>query len=313
MGARENLMAKLNVDNEQLNEIIKAKMAEKKCSATQALILMSKEAEGKPSPAPQMTLHPEEKIVPRGVDYDEPKPAPKTTASEDGFTKAVKDVTKHRIAITGPAGSGKTWTSLLLATNFGGKVALADTEFHSAANYAHKFNFDTMLIEPPYTVKKYNRAIDIAVKGGYSTLILDSISHMWDGEGGLLEESAAVSSRPGYNKFSAWSVISPEYKKFLAHMMSAPIHMIHTIRSKTDWLIDKNPDGSMKIQKVGLAPTQRKGIEYEYTFVFDMDVQHRAVVSKQRAEEIEGFSPIVPMTMDEKIAKKLMDWLEGNK
>jgi hypothetical protein len=229
MGAREKILDKLQVTNDQLTEMIQAKVKAKGCTPTEALLEIHNEAFGVKTPS--------QKIL--ATEKAE-------THTRKGFTKAVKDITKHRIAITGTAGSGKTYSALMLATHFGGKIALADTEYHSASNYANIFDFDEMLIEPDYTVDKYIEAIDLAIEGGYSTIILDSISHMWDGEGGLLEKRDAIVGRGDRNSFTAWDLLTPQYRKFVNHMLASPIHMIHTIRSKTEYSIDKDQFGKQR-------------------------------------------------------------------
>ena len=108
------------------------------------------------------------------------------------FKKAERRQAKLKIAITGPSGSGKTYSALSIATGLGKKIALVDTENYSASLYSDRFEFDVLALEPPYTVAKYNVAIQEAQKAGYEVLIIDSISHAWAGDGGLLSKKEAL-------------------------------------------------------------------------------------------------------------------------
>ncbi len=103
------------------------------------------------------------------------------------FKKAERKNAKLRLALAGPTGSGKTMGALLIAKGIGGKVAVVDTENSSAELYADVMHFDTANIQPPYSPKKFISAIEEAEKAGYTTVILDSITHEWSGVGGCLE------------------------------------------------------------------------------------------------------------------------------
>ena len=97
------------------------------------------------------------------------------------FRKAEKRKAKLRLAITGPAGSGKTYGTLLIAQGLGGKIAMLDTENGSGDLYADKFDYDVAVIQAPYTVQKYITGIHEAERAGYNVIIIDSLSHAWAG------------------------------------------------------------------------------------------------------------------------------------
>src|SRR5689334_20811772 len=132
------------------------------------------------------------------------------------FQKAVKQEAKLRLAIAGPSGSGKTYTSLAIAANLGSKIALVDTEHGSASKYADVFQFDVMEMEPPFSPNRFSGAIREAQGAGYDVIILDSLSHMWNGTGGLLEEVDKI-ARAKYqnNSFAAWKDATPIYNAFV--------------------------------------------------------------------------------------------------
>lgn len=228
--------------------------------------------------------------------------------AENPFKKAERRQAWLKLAFTGPSGSGKTFSALTVASGMATKIAVIDTENHSASLYADRFNFDALEIDPPYTIKKYNDAIRAAVTAGYEVLIIDSITHAWAGEGGLLQQKEDLDARGGKNanKFTNWGAMTKEHERFKAALLSADIHLIVTMRSKQDYVLG---EGNKPV-KVGMAPVQREGMEYEFTTVLDLAVNHTAQTSKDRTNLFDNsiFTP----TKD--TGATLMKWLmEGTK
>ncbi len=220
--------------------------------------------------------------------------------------KAERRKAKLRLALIGPTGSGKTYSALLLAFGLGGKTGLIDTENGSGDLYANIGDYDIITLEPPYTVQKYRDAIRAFEEAKYDTIIIDSLTHAWSGEGGLLDKSAQLErSGKAKNSFAAWREITPEHNKLVEEMLGSPCHIIGTMRVKTEYVLEQNEKGKMVPRKVGLAPVQRDGLEYEFTLVLDVDANHTATASKDRTSLFEGWSDrISPET-----GKKLLEWL----
>ncbi len=103
------------------------------------------------------------------------------------FTKAKRTNAKLRLAITGTAGSGKTYGALLIAKGLEGKIAVIDTECGSASLYSHLVDFDVCNLTPPFDPRRYVQLIHEAENEGYSVIIIDSLSHEWNGDGGCLD------------------------------------------------------------------------------------------------------------------------------
>lgn len=222
------------------------------------------------------------------------------------FKKAEKKQVKFKVAITGPSGSGKTYSSLCLAQGMGGKVALIDTENGSASLYADKFEFDVVEMSPPYTTEKYIQSIQGAVQAGYDVLIIDSITHAWAGAGGLLEQKEQLDSRSKSNSYTNWGAITKNHEAFKAAILHAPIHIIATMRSKQDYVVE-NVNGKNVPRKVGMAPVQRDGMEYEFTTVFDAAMDHTVAVSKDRTDLFRG--KIFTITSD--TGKQIVEWAKN--
>lgn len=225
------------------------------------------------------------------------------------FQKAVRQVAKLRLALSGPSGSGKTYSALLIASGIVPmeKVAVIDTENGSANLYANLGTYSVLTLHPPYTPKKYIEAIRAAEQEGFELVIIDSLSHAWNGEGGLLEQKdKATDAKYKGNGWAAWREVTPEYNKLIETMLNSPCHIIATMRAKTEYMQDDS-NGRKRIVKVGAAPIQRDGIEYEFTVVFDLSIDHVATVNKDRTRLFDG-QYFVP-TPD--VGKTLKQWLDA--
>ncbi|HBQ61319.1 MAG TPA: AAA family ATPase, partial [Balneolaceae bacterium] len=119
------------------------------------------------------------------------------------FTKATRKGKFIKLAITGPAGAGKTYSALRLAKGLtkNGKIALIDTENESASLYATDFDFDVMNVEAPYEINKLVQPVKAALEQGYDTLVIDSATHFWNG---ILEYKTKLDKRGG-NSFANWA------------------------------------------------------------------------------------------------------------
>ncbi|KKN74809.1 hypothetical protein LCGC14_0387020 [marine sediment metagenome] len=205
------------------------------------------------------------------------------------FQRATKDEGKLRLAIIGPSGSGKTFTSLAIAMAMGGPVAVVDTEHGSASKYADQFEFDVVEMHAPFKVDKYLAAIADAQQAGYNICILDSISHAWMGTGGILDFVDETAKRmKNANTFAAWKEGTPLYNSLVNAIVESDIHVIATMRSKTEYVMEANNRGKQTPRKIGMAPVQRDGFEYEFDVLFDMDMDNNAIVSKTRCPALNG-------------------------
>lgn len=224
-----------------------------------------------------------------------------------GFKKAKRSKAKLRLAIAGPSGAGKTYSSLLVASGICPieKVAVIDTESGSADLYADLGEYSTLTLQPPYTPKKYIDAIHEAEHAGFELVILDSLSHAWSGEGGLLDQQGkAADSKYRGNSWAAWREITPLHNQLVETILHSKLHVIATMRSKTEYMQVDN-GGKKKIEKVGMAPIQRDGIEYEFTTVFDLSQNHIATVSKDRTKLFDG-QYFIPT---KECGQALLNWL----
>jgi energy-coupling factor transporter ATP-binding protein EcfA2 len=228
------------------------------------------------------------------------------------FVKAVKTESKIRMALAGPSGSGKTYTALTLAAALadGGKVAVIDTERGSASKYADIFpEFDVMELDS-YHPDKFVQGIHEAEQAGYSVLVIDSLTHAWNGPGGMLEIVDAIAKRSkSGNTYMAWGEATPIQNRLIDGITRAKIHIIATMRSKTEYILEKDDrTGKTSPRKVGMAPQQRDNFEYEFDIFGEMDYENSLIIQKTRCSVLAG--QVIPKP-DGKVADIIKTWLHG--
>jgi ABC-type oligopeptide transport system ATPase subunit len=227
------------------------------------------------------------------------------------FKKAVKSRARLRLALVGPSGSGKTYSAMAIARglNPNGRIAVIDTERGSASKYADLFNFDVLEMAS-FSPANYVDAMKAAENAGYDIIIIDSLTHAWSGKGGALEMvDAAVARSKSANSFGAWREVTPAHNAMVEAIVSSPCHVIATMRSKTEYIVEPDPRTGRNVpRKIGMAPIQRDGLEYEFDVVGDIDLEHRLIVTKSR----------IPLLADSVVTKPnqafgaiMAAWLEG--
>jgi hypothetical protein len=228
------------------------------------------------------------------------------------FKKATREKVKVKIGITGPAGSGKTDNALAFGRQLvgeHGRIACIDTENESASLYGDLYDFDALDIAPPYTSQRYMDAIDAAVAAGYDALVIDSISHQWEGSGGILDRKTIEERRsgPNVNGFALWQKYKEEHRKFVAHVLHAPIHIIACMRSRHEY-VQSERNGKKVVEKLGMAPITGEGMEFEFSVVFDLNMQHIATATKDRTGLFDG--QLIDIRID-RPGVRVASWLQS--
>lgn len=225
--------------------------------------------------------------------------------------KATKFASKLRLALIGISGSGKTYSSLEIASALGKKICLIDTEFGSASKYADKFNFDTLPLDS-FSPLTYVEALEYVDKQGYDVVIVDSLSHAWMGKDGALEQVDKAAKRSqSTNTFAAWRDVTPQHNRLVDALLRVKAHLIVTMRAKSEYVMEEyevNGRKKTKPVKVGLAPIQRDGLEYEFDVVGDMNLDNDYIVSKSRCSELHQAVINKP---GKKLGLQLLSWLDG--
>lgn len=224
-----------------------------------------------------------------------------------GFKKATKSQSKLRLAIYGPSGGGKTYTSLRIATGIcsviGGRIAVIDTERGSASKYSDLFDFDVVEIGEKPTIENYVAMVTLANREGYSVIVIDSLSHGWQDL--LTEVDVLAKAKYKGNTWSAWSEGTPKQRLLIDAILNST-HIIATMRSKTEWVTEKDSNGRSKPVRIGLAPEQGKGIEYEFDMLMEVNPEHYVEFIKDRSGmyQDKGFNK-----PDESLGVELIKWL----
>jgi hypothetical protein len=217
--------------------------------------------------------------------------------------KAERQQARIRMGLQGPSGSGKTMGALLVAYGMTGdwsKIAVIDSENNSVDLYAHLGGFNVLSLSAPYSPERYIQAIQACETAGMEVLIIDSISHEWEGTGGILETHSNMVG----NSFTNWAKLTPRHNQFINAMLSSKCHLISTVRSKQDYVLaEKN--GKMVPEKVGLKGVQREGMDYELTLVLEIDIKQNVTATKDRTGLFMN-KPEFKLTPD--IGSQILEW-----
>ena len=194
--------------------------------------------------------------------------------------KATRQKAKIRLGLSAVSGGGKTYSALLIAYGLCGdwsKVALIDTENGSGDLYADLGPYNVLPLAPDFTPEKYIQAIKACEAAGMDVIIIDSITHEWDGKGGCLE----IVEKAG-GRYQDWAKVTPRHQAFIDAIIGSSCHVITTVRRKQDYEMTKTQDGKVKVEKAGMKEVTREGFEYELTVNLEMDTRHNATASKDR-------------------------------
>ena len=212
------------------------------------------------------------------------------------FKKATKAQAKARLLFSGASGSGKTTAALTVAAQLGKRIAFIDTEAGSASLYADRFDFDVLELSPPYAPERFIEAIEAAEQAGYEVIVIDSITHEWSGPGGCLDIKTKMGDR-----FQDWAKVTPRHDRFIQAMMRSKAHIIATVRAKQGYSMDEKG----KVQKSGMDPQQRDGIDFEFTVCWNINAQHMAEAQKDRTRLFDGKPEVITAETGERLAKWL--------
>lgn len=216
---------------------------------------------------------------------------------------AKREQAKIKIGLQGPSGSGKSLSALLLAkglTNDWSKVVVIDTENKSSSLYSHLGDFNILDLKPPYSPERYIEAINLCVRHDMKVIIIDSISMEWEY---ILDAHSQLTG----NSYTNWARFTPRHQKFIQAILHADTHIICTLRSKQDYVLTENDKGKMAPEKVGMKAIQRDGTDYELTLMFELDIKHNAVATKDRTGLFAGKHPF---QITEDTGREILSWCQ---
>lgn len=219
--------------------------------------------------------------------------------------KVTRKKAKIRLGLSAVSGGGKTYSALLIAFGICGdwnKIAVIDSENNSADLYAHLGNYNVLPISAPFNPEKYIEAVAQCEAEGMEVIIIDSITHEWEGRGGCLEIVESLGGR-----YQDWGKVTPRHQKFIQSITQSACHVITTVRRKQDYEMIKDSNGKLKVEKAGLKEITREGFEYELTVNLEMDIRHLAIASKDRTGLFMGKPEFIPTIETGKAIAKWCD------
>lgn len=216
-----------------------------------------------------------------------------------------------KMLIDGPSGSGKTFTALTIATGLvgpGKRIGLVDTQNGQSKRYAGRFVFYPELMGD-HSPSAYVKAIKAAERTPeVDVLILDSATHEW---AWCLDLKDTIEKNSGSSN-NAWREITPQHKRFVEAIIQAKLHVIVTVKTKTEWVYVEESRGQRKIvvpHRIGTKPEQRDQFEYEFDLWLRMTREHSAYVEKSVFDFLETSTEIGPPGVE--LGQQLQAWFTG--
>lgn len=224
--------------------------------------------------------------------------------------KASRKEAKIKLGLQGPSGSGKTFSALHIAKGLCGdwsKIVVIDTENNSADLYSDLGEYNVLPLKPPFSPERYIEAIKTCEDAGMEVIIIDSVSHEWEGEGGILD----ISNKMTGNSFTNWGKLTPRHNSFVNAMLQCNAHVICNIRTKQEYVLTEQSRNGRNVivpQKMGLRGVTGKEMDYELTLVLDLDIKHNATASKDRTGLFADKPEFVPTI---ETGEKILEWCES--
>lgn len=243
------------------------------------------------------------------------------------FRRAVRENVPLLIGLAGGTGSGKTYSAMLLAKGLsGGKpFAVIDTEAGRAKHYADQFQFDHGDLGPPFRPGRYLEAIAAADGAGYPVIVVDSMSHEYAGDGGILdwhEEELQRLAGDDWKRresltFAAWVKPKTEHKRLVSRLLQIRAHLILCFRAEEKIEIVKRDGKTEVVPKKhgsgfeGWLPVTEKNLPYELTtsLLLTADAPGIPKPIKLQAQHRAFCPPDKPIS--EEAGRALAEWSRG--
>lgn len=237
------------------------------------------------------------------------------------FKRAIRENVGLLIGMVGPSGSGKTYSAMRLASGLsdGKPFAVIDTESRRALHYAEQFTFDHAELHPPFRPDAYADAIKAADAAGYPVIVVDSCSHEWAGEGGILdwqEEELDRMAGDDYRKreackMAAWIKPKMSHKAMAQKMLQVKAHLILCFRAEEKTGIEKDAHGKTVIVQKGWQPICEKNMPYELTMSFLLTPDAPGIGKPIKLQQQHRAAIILDKPLDEEAGKRLREWALG--
>lgn len=237
------------------------------------------------------------------------------------FRPGVRENVGLLVGMIGPSGGGKTFTAMRLAAGICADkpFAVIDTEARRALHYADRFRFDHAELRPPFRPDAYAQAIKAADAAGYGAIVVDSFSHEWSGEGGVLDwQESELERMAGQDwakrervKMASWIKPKMAHKAMVQGLLQARRHLLICMRAEEKVEIVKDAQGKNQIVPKGFQPICAKDFPFELTASFLLLPDKPGVPNpiKLQEQHRELFPAGVPIT--EASGQRLAAWAHG--
>lgn len=184
---------------------------------------------------------------------------------------ATRQGIKPLIGFYSESGCGKTYSSLLLArglAGLSGKIVMIDTESGRGSLYADVIpgGYDVLELRQPFSPQRYIQAIQEVERSGAAIAVVDSVSHEWEGMGGVLDMASENESRSGKAGLHNWKQPKMEHAKFMLHLLQSPLPLVVCLRAKFKTRQIKEPGKKTEIVKDDFTtPIQADDFIFEMT------------------------------------------------
>lgn len=217
--------------------------------------------------------------------------------------RAVREKTFTLTSIAGPSGSGKTYSAILYARGLvgpEGKIGFIDTENKRSRFYADVGGgFDVIDLDPPFTSARYVEAINAFQDAGYTAIVIDSISHEWEGTGGVLEQAEAIEEKSGRAGLHCWKKPKGAHKRLMNELLQTKAHLIFCCRVKEKVAQVKGDKGKAEIVNQGFVVVQEKSFIYEMTVSMMLEEGTHVPVLQKCPDDMIGAFPVdKPLTIE---------------
>jgi hypothetical protein len=238
------------------------------------------------------------------------------------FKQAKKEAVGLLIGLIGASGSGKTYSAMRLAAGIvgkGNKFAVIDTEARRALHYADMFNFDHCELKTPFRPDSYADVIKIADQGGYKAIVVDSCSHEWAGEGGILDWQEDELQRMAGNdyhkretcKMAAWIKPKMSHKQMVQRLLQVKANLILCFRAEEKVKMEKDANGKMQIIPIGWQPICSKEMPYELTVSFLLTADKPGIPQPIKLQEQHKIMFPSDKLLSEESGKLVSEWAAG--
>lgn len=186
------------------------------------------------------------------------------------FAPARREQVGLLIALAGASGSGKTFSALRLARGIApaGKIAFIDTEARRGLHYAGQFEFMHADMRPPFQPAAFVEGIRAAEAAGAEVVIIDSFSHEYDGDGGIIDWADELAER-GVKSPGNWKDPKLAHKKLMNALLQCRAHLIFCLRADEKIEIVRE-NGKTQVRPLGWMPICEKRFMYEMTASFTL-------------------------------------------